>query len=250
MLFLIPHIFTTLNLFCGFYALVAVLDENYWAASWAILLAMIFDIFDGRIARFLGKTSKFGLEYDSLADLVSFGVAPALLIYNFSLKGFGRIGWLAGFLYTSCVALRLARFNVKSTIPSLSFEGLPSPAGGCILATLVIFLIHLGTTPVYKNWLLLILVYALAYLLVSPIQYPNFKSLKIEKKQTFYLLVFFVLALTVVASYPYFSLLSIVSFYVLLGPALLFIKYSKKLVQRKFKNKKKISQEKLTKKEF
>lgn len=242
MLFLIPHIFTTFNLFCGFYALVAVLDENYWVASWAIFFAMIFDIFDGRIARFLGKTSKFGLEYDSLADLISFGVAPALLIYNFSLKGFGRVGWLAGFLYTSCVALRLARFNVKSAISYFHFEGLPSPAGGCILAALVIFLIHLGMTPVYKSWLLLVLVYALAYLLISPIQYPNFKSFKIEKKQTFCLLIFFVLALTVVASYPYFFLLSMTSFYVLLGPALLFIK--------KFKNKKKIFKEKLTKKEF
>lgn len=250
MIFLLPHIFTTLNLFCGFYALISVLNEEYWKASWAILLATAFDIFDGRIARFLGKTSKFGLEYDSLADLVSFGIAPGLLIYSFSLKSFERIGWLAGFLYTSCVALRLARFNVRSASLPFHFEGLPSPAGGCILATLVIFLLNLGISPVYKNWFILIFVYLLSYLLVSPIKYPNFKSFKIEKKQSFYLLVFFILALTVVASYPYLSLLSIFSFYVLLGPLLLFVNLSKKLVQRKFKGKKKISEEKLTKKEF
>lgn len=249
MIFLIPHFFTTLNLFCGFYALVSVLNEDYWSSSWAILLATIFDIFDGRIARFLGKSSKFGMEYDSLADLISFGVAPSLLIYNFSLKGFERTGWLAGFLYTSCVALRLARFNVKSNVHSLHFEGLPSPAGGCILATLVIFLLHLGITPTYKNWLILFFVYFIAYLLVSPIQYPNFKNFKIEKKQTFYLLVFFILALTVIASYPYIFLFSIFSLYLLIGPFLLFIKYSKNLILKKFK-KKKIFKEKLTKEEF
>ncbi len=250
MLFLIPHIFTTLNLFCGFYALISVLNEEHWEASWAILLATAFDIFDGRIARLVGKSSKFGLEYDSLADLISFGVAPSLLIYSFSLKSFERIGWLAGFLYTSCVALRLARFNVKSASLPFHFEGLPSPAGGCILATLVIFFLHLGINPGYKNWLILIFVYLLAYLLVSPIKYPNFKSLKMGKKQTFYLLVFFVLTLTVVASYPYLFLLSIFILYMFLGPFLFFVNFFKKLVQKNFKNKKKISQENLTRKEI
>lgn len=112
--FLLPYIFTTLNIFCGFYAVVNVIEGDFWKASWSILFAIAFDIFDGRIARLLGTSSKFGLEYDSLCDLVSFGVAPSLLIYQYSLKNFGKIRLLTSFLYTTCVALRLVRFNVKT----------------------------------------------------------------------------------------------------------------------------------------
>lgn len=227
MIYLLPHIFTTLNIFCGFYAIVKIIDGDLWKASWAILFAIIFDIFDGQIARIFKTPSNFGLEYDSLCDLVSFGVAPSLLIYQFSLKEFNKIGWLASFLYTTCVALRLARFNIKVTLKYEYFEGLPSPAGAAILASFVLFLLKTEIVSVYKNWVLLILTYLIAYLLISPIQYPSFKEIKIEKTQAFYFLVLFILGLTVIASNPPLSLFVIISFYVFLSPFLFFKKNNK-----------------------
>lgn len=231
MIYLLPHIFTTLNIFCGFYAIVKIIDGDLWKASWAILFAIIFDIFDGQIARVFKTSSNFGLEYDSLCDLVSFGIAPSLLIYQFSLKEFNKIGWLASFLYTTCVALRLARFNVKVTLKHEYFEGLPSPAGAAILASFVLFLLKTEIISIYKNWSLLILTYLIAYLLISSIQYPSFKEIKIEKTQAFYFLILFILGLTVIASNPSLSLFVIISFYVFLSPFLFFKKNSKKFLK-------------------
>ena len=228
MFYLLPHIFTTLNIFFGFYAIIKVIEGDFFKASWGIFLAIFFDIFDGRIARFFKTSSRFGLEYDSLCDLVSFGIAPALLIYQFSLKGFNKIGWLASFLYATCVALRLARFNVRNLLKKDYFEGLPSPAGAGILASSVLFLLKTEIAPIYKNYGLLILTYLIAYLLVSPIQYPSFKEFKIKKAQAFYFLVFFILGLTVIASNPSFYLFIIFGFYLLLGPLIFFKKNSKK----------------------
>lgn len=246
MIYLLPHIFTTLNIFCGFYAIIKIIDGDFWRASWGILLAILFDIFDGRIARFFKNPSKFGLEYDSLCDLVSFGVAPSLLIYQFSLKNFNKIGWLASFLYTTCVALRLARFNVKIFLKSNYFEGLPSPAGAAILASSVLFLLKTEVNPVYRNWGLLALTYFIAYLLVSPIQYPSFKEFKIKRAQTFYFLIFFILGLTVIASNPSFYLFIIFAFYLFLGPLLFFKENGKKFWKKLFRKNKEIER-KLTK---
>jgi len=228
MFYLLPHIFTTLNIFFGFYAIIKVIEGDFFKASWGIFLAIFFDIFDGRIARFFKTSSRFGLEYDSLCDLVSFGIAPALLIYQFSLKGFNKIGWLASFLYATCVALRLARFNVRNLLKKDHFEGLPSPAGAGILASSVLFLLKIEIAPIYKDYGLLILTYLIAYLLVSPIQYPSFKEFKIKKAQAFYFLVFFILGLTVIASNPSFYLFIIFGLYLLLGPLIFFKKNSKK----------------------
>jgi CDP-diacylglycerol--serine O-phosphatidyltransferase len=234
MTYLFPHIFTTLNIFFGFYAIIKVIDGDFFKASWGIFLAIFFDIFDGRIARFFKTSSRFGLEYDSLCDLVSFGIAPALLIYQFSLKGFNKIGWLASFLYATCVALRLARFNVKNLLKKDYFEGLPSPAGAGILASSVLFLLKTEIDPIYKNYGLLILTYLIAYLLVSPIQYPSFKEFKIKKTQAFYFLVFFILGLTIIASDPSFYLFIIFGFYLLLGPFLFFKNNRKKFFWKNF----------------
>ncbi|MFN4132129.1 MAG: CDP-diacylglycerol--serine O-phosphatidyltransferase [Caldimicrobium sp.] len=228
---LLPNIFTTLNLFSGFYSILASFEGKFLSASIAILLALFFDIFDGRIARLTGQYTKFGKEYDSLADMVSFGVAPALLIYNFSLKSFSKMGWLACFLYTSCVALRLARFNIK-TASSYYFEGLPSPAGGAIIASLTIFMLHSGIQPLYKNWFLLLLVYLLAYLFISPIKYPSFKDLKLRMLPNFYFLVLFILMLTLTATNPPLILLIITTLYVLIGPFVLFKRTSKKMIKK------------------
>jgi len=231
MVYLLPHIFTTLNIFCGFYATIKVIGGDFLKASWGILFAIVFDIFDGRIARIFRTSSNFGLQYDSLCDLVSFGVAPSLLVYQYSLRDFNKIGWLASFLYTTCVALRLARFNVKVFLKNEHFEGLPSPAGAAILASVVLFLLETDVSYVYKSWGLLVLTYLIAYLLISPIQYPSFKEIKIKKAQAFYFLIFFVLGLTMIASNPPLYLVIIFSFYVILGPLLFFKNNGRKILK-------------------
>lgn len=247
MIYLLPHIFTTLNMFCGFYAIIKVINGDFFKASWSILFAIVFDIFDGRIARVLKTSSNFGLQYDSLSDLVSFGLAPALLIYQYSLKEFSKVGWLASFLYVTCVALRLARFNVKVSSNIEHFEGLPSPAGAAILASVILFFLKTDiTSNYYESWGLLILTYFIAYLLISPIQYPSFKEIKIKKHQAFYFLVFFVIGLTVIASNPPFYLVILFSLYLLLGP-FLFLRNNSKNFLKKLNRKNKEIERKLTK---
>ena len=127
--YILPNLVTTGSLFAGFYGIVATMNGNYNLAAWFILISAIFDGLDGKVARLTGTTSRFGVEYDSLADLVAFGVAPGLLMYAWALKPFGKLGWLAAFLYVVCGALRLARFNVQvDTVESKRFVGLPIPA--------------------------------------------------------------------------------------------------------------------------
>ncbi len=235
MLHFLPGIFTTLNLFCGFYATLSSFQGRFLEAGTAIWLALFFDIFDGRIARLIAHSSKFGKEYDSLADMVSFGLAPSFLIYNFSLKSFSKFGWLACFLYTACVALRLARFNVRET-PGYYFEGLPSPAGGAIIAATVLLLHQMGIEPLYKNWALLVMVYLLSYLFISPIKYPSFKGVKIKTIPAFYFLVGFILLLVITASNPPFILLVITTCYILIGPFVLFWKVMKRIFKKTFNN--------------
>ncbi|HUP55894.1 MAG TPA: CDP-diacylglycerol--serine O-phosphatidyltransferase, partial [Bdellovibrionota bacterium] len=113
-IYIVPNIVTTANMFCGFYSIVASMKSDFSAAAWAIVAASIFDMLDGRIARLAKATSEFGVQYDSLSDLISFGVAPAILLFQWALLPFDRLGWLAAFLFTACGALRLARFNVNS----------------------------------------------------------------------------------------------------------------------------------------
>ncbi|MGZ3570120.1 MAG: CDP-diacylglycerol--serine O-phosphatidyltransferase, partial [Thermodesulfobacteriota bacterium] len=128
-IYILPNLFTTGNLFCGFWAIVSVFHEKFEYAAYAILLATVFDALDGKVARLSGAMSKFGVQYDSLADLISFGVAPALLAFAWALRPYGRFGWLAAFLFVVCGALRLARFNVQSSSGEVKyFKGLPIPA--------------------------------------------------------------------------------------------------------------------------
>ena len=163
--YLIPNFFTTGNVFSGFYAIIAAFNQDFLLAAIAILVATVFDALDGLIARLTRTTSRFGVEYDSLADLVSFGVAPGLLIYSWALSSYGRIGWVAAFLYVVCGTLRLARFNVQvSTVESKKFIGLPIPAAACMIATLVM-LDHyiLGMGQNIRPMVILVMTYGLAF---------------------------------------------------------------------------------------
>lgn len=137
--YILPNMFTTGNLFFGFFSIIKSLQGDFEWASWAILLATVFDMLDGRVARLTGGTSEFGVQYDSLCDLVSFGVAPAFLMYQAGLDGLGRIGWIICFMFLACGALRLARFNVQSSIGKASgdFIGLPIPMAAAVIACFV-----------------------------------------------------------------------------------------------------------------
>ncbi len=202
---LLPHLFTTGNLLAGFFALMYALSGQITPASWALFVAIVCDILDGRLARLTRSTSRFGMEYDSLCDMVSFGVAPSLLAYKFALEPYGRYGWLAAFIYVACTALRLARFNVEE-LPHKYFKGLPSPAAAGLLAGTVIFLQHLGATFPVKHLALLLLIYSVSFLMISPWPYPSFKVLRFSERQMSWLLPLIVVLFAIMALEPEITL--------------------------------------------
>ena len=202
-IYILPNIFTSLNFFCGFYSIVASINGNFAAAAVAILIAIVFDGMDGKIARVTNATSKFGLEYDSLADLVSFGLAPGLMVYLWALKPFGKIGWLAAFLFAICGALRLARFNTQaSTASSDYFTGLPIPAGAGMVSLTVLFYNRFAITANTYPVLILIMLYTIAFLMVSTFKYYSFKKPELFREMNFNVLVAAVLVLILIAYEP------------------------------------------------
>ena len=217
--FILPSIFTSLNLFCAFYSITASLQGHFLKASWAVIIAAAFDAVDGRIARLTHSVSKFGEEYDSLVDMVSFGVAPALMVYMSSLRMFGRRGWLAAFLFIICVAMRLARFNVHlKFIDSKYFQGLPSPPSAGMLASTVILLNSLGLLGV-KIRAIPMITCLLALLMVSNIRYYSFKDFNFRKRRPFSVLVALVLILVLLLGEPEIILFGAAALYALSGPA-------------------------------
>ncbi len=218
-IYVLPNLFTTGNLFCGFYAIIAALNGKFEIAAIAILVANFFDVADGKVARITNTTSKFGVEYDSLCDLISFGVAPSLLIYTWALKPFGKLGWLASFLFTACGALRLARFNVMVTVSEKSrFTGLPIPGAASMVATTVLLMFAIGKTDIDRNIILLLLVYALSFLMVSNVKYLSFKELSFIKKKPLKFLFFLILMLYIVVLEPRISLAVLMGIYTASGP--------------------------------
>jgi CDP-diacylglycerol--serine O-phosphatidyltransferase len=190
-IYILPNLFTTASLFMGFYSIIASVQEKFFLAAVAIILSLIFDGLDGRIARMTNTTSKFGAEYDSLADLIAFGVAPALLAYIWAMSFDGKPGWMAGFLFVACGALRLARFNIQiGLIDSKYFNGLPIPAAACVIATTVIFFDHIGIEGTLRDpfYMIMILVVILALLMVSNIKYYSFKNMNLRSRMPFKIL--------------------------------------------------------------
>ena len=167
---------TTGNLFCGFYSIISTHHSHFMIAAWAILAASVFDLLDGRLARLANATSLFGLEYDSLSDLVSFGVAPSLLLYQSVLISLGHLGFFSAFLFIMCGAIRLARFNLTSSVSqkNSNFQGLPIPVAASMLASCVLvnFFIKSG----YHVWLMLGLTLILAILMVSSFPFLSLKT--------------------------------------------------------------------------
>lgn len=224
--YLLPNLVTTGGLFAGFYGIVATMNGNYQLAAWFILISVVFDALDGKVARMTGTTSRFGVEYDSLVDLVSFGVAPGLLMYSWALKSYGKFGWLAAFLYVVCGALRLARFNIQvNTVESRRFVGLPIPAAAGMVASCVLLFYHLGGSGTIRKVSIVLLIYVLAYLMVSNHSYHSFKDPELVKRQPFSFLVLAIIFIIVIVAQPEIMLFSIASLYTVSGPIGSIVKY-------------------------
>ena len=218
-IFILPNVFTTLNLFFGFYAIVSAIRGAFEPAAIYIIIAVVCDILDGKIARATRTTSKFGMEYDSLADLVSFGLAPCLMMYLWALQPLGRIGWLAAFLFTVCGALRLARFNTQSgTTAGDHFLGLPIPAAAGMNATIVLIYYKAGPGNDPSAVLMLCVLYLLSFLMVSTVRYKSFKKPELFNRMNFNALVAVVLVLIFIAAQPSIALFLIGIAYVSSGP--------------------------------
>jgi CDP-diacylglycerol--serine O-phosphatidyltransferase len=218
-IFILPNLFTSSSLFCGFFAIISSIQGRYEAAAIAIVIAAVFDGLDGRIARFTKTTSYFGVEYDSLSDLVSFGVAPAILAFLWALQPFGRLGWLAAFMYVICGALRLARFNVeKSSEVTSYFKGLPIPSAACFLSSIVLYESSINGFSESRHIISIIIIYVLSFLMVSSIRYTSFKEFNIRNQKPFNVLVAIILIFIVIAYKPNVLLFLILLLYVLSGP--------------------------------
>jgi CDP-diacylglycerol--serine O-phosphatidyltransferase len=190
---------TTGNLFFGFFAIIQALKSNFLYGAYAIVAAAVFDLLDGRLARLTRSTSKFGAEYDSLCDLVSFGVAPAIMLYQWALNPFGRLGWIACFLYATCGALRLARFNVQAGIVEKNyFQGLPIPMAAGIVASSILAVQELELEA-SGNIGLLVMTILLAIVMVSNFRYRSFKDLDLKERLPFRYLLLGVALIVVVA---------------------------------------------------
>lgn len=187
-IYVLPSLFTTANLFAGFYAIVAAMNGNFEYAPLAIFLAMLLDALDGRVARVTHTESEFGFHYDSLVDMVSFGLAPALVMYEWALAGMGKLGWLAAFIYAAGAGLRLARFNTQAGMAindKRYFRGLPSPSAAGLVAGFVWVLYATGVPGRDISILALLVTVLAGVLMVSNIRYRSFKDLDLRGRIPF-----------------------------------------------------------------
>ena len=237
-IYLLPSILTTFGMFAGFYSIIASINGDFTLAAISIMVAMLWDALDGRVARLTNTQSDFGAQYDSLADLVSFGVAPALLVYEWSLSDLGRIGWLAAFIFLACAALRLARFNTQVGISDKRyFQGLPSPAAAGVIASMIwlkfwkfeYFDFGIVSLSYYVGVGITIVC---ALLMVSNVRYYSFKELD-SKKASFRFLLAIVLSLIVLLSKPNIFLFTGFFVYMLSGPFITIVGLNKKRIEKK-----------------
>jgi len=228
-IYILPNLITICSMFAGFYSIVAAFNSDYERAAWAIMIASIFDVLDGWVARLTHTATRFGIEIDSLSDVISFGVAPGILVYTWTLSSFGKIGWLGSFFLVACAALRLARFNVQmGGAEKKHFTGLPTPASALVIASTVLaydeliqILEHLRLAwlaeMVGKDYWVLGLTFLLAGLMVSNITYHSLKEANLKERRPFWILVLIAAFLSVIAYHPSFVLFLISMFYLGLG---------------------------------
>lgn len=202
-IYILPNLFTTAALFAGFFAIVQAMNERFEVAAVAIFLAMVLDGLDGRVARLTHTQSAFGAEYDSLSDMVSFGVAPALVAYEWALKGLGKLGWIAAFIYCAGAALRLARFNTNiDVVDKRYFQGLPSPAAAALVAGLVWVMLDNGWSGEEARWYACVLTIFAGVTMVSSVRYWSGKDINLRKSVPFMMVVAFAVGFALVSSYP------------------------------------------------
>lgn len=238
-IYLLPNLFTTASLFAAFYSIVASLKTQYEVAIIAIFIGMIADSLDGRIARLTNTQTEFGAEYDSLSDMVTFGVAPALLLYSWSLHQLGKIGWLVAFVYTAAVALRLARFNTQvETADKRYFQGLPCPPAAAVVSSLTWFCYQNQLENFTISLLTATITVAAAVLMVSNVRYYSFKEIDFKGKVPFLYLLLMVILFVAIAANPSVVLFSGFVIYALSGPlkTLLILRRLRKQHNHKPKN--------------
>ena len=233
-IYILPNLFTTASLFFGFYSIIASIGGDFSRAAVAIIISCILDGLDGKIARVTNTASRFGAEYDSLSDLVAFGMAPAILAYSWALVSFGRYGWLTAFLFVVCGALRLARFNVQIGImDSKVFNGLAIPAAATVIATSVLFFYYLGGEGQFNNVSVLAGTVGLSLLMVSNIKYYSFKDMDFFSRKPFMTFVLIIFMLIVIVLEPQIMLFVLSLGYGLSGPVWMLCKIAKKQNQGK-----------------
>jgi CDP-diacylglycerol---serine O-phosphatidyltransferase len=202
-IYLLPNLFTTAALFSGFYAIVQAMNERFETAAVAIFIAMILDGLDGRVARMTHTQSAFGAEYDSLSDMVSFGVAPALIIYEWALRDMGKLGWIAAFIYCVGAALRLARFNTNhDVLDKRYFQGMPSPAAAALVAGLVWVFLDFGFEGSDVKWFACGLTIFAGLTMISNVKFYSGKEINLRKSVPFVAVAAIALGFALVSSYP------------------------------------------------
>jgi CDP-diacylglycerol---serine O-phosphatidyltransferase len=232
-IYLLPNLFTTATLFAGFYAIVSAMSGRFEAAAVAIFIAMFMDGMDGRVARLTHTQSEFGVQYDSLSDMIAFGLAPALVMYVWSLASLGKLGWLAAFVYTAGAALRLARFNTQvAKIDKGHFQGLPSPPSAALLAGLVWVCTDKGINGEDIPALVFLITIIAGVLMVSNIRFKSFKDFDIKGKVPFVAILIVVLIFVFISIDPPIVLFSMASIYAFSGPIVTVIYLRKRRAER------------------
>jgi len=219
-IYLLPNAFTTAALFCGFFAIVNAMNHQFEVAAIAIFASLVLDGMDGRVARMTNTQSAFGEQYDSLADMVSFGVAPALVAYEWALKDLGKWGWLAAFTYCAGAALRLARFNVNTgVVDKKFFQGLPSPAAGALIAGFI-WLADDNKIPVRDTaipWITFFLAVYAGLTMVSNARFYSGKALDVRYRVPFGVMILMILTFVLISSNPPLTLFGVFVFYSISG---------------------------------
>lgn len=227
-IYLLPNAFTTAGLFCGFYAIVMAMGQKFDYAAIAIFAAMLLDSIDGRVARLTHTQSEFGAQYDSLADMVSFGAAPALVVYVWALQGMGKLGWLAAFVYCAGGALRLARFNTNiGVVDKRYFQGLPSPAAAALVAGFIWLMQDLGYAGSQLSWAAWAITLYAGLTMVTNVPFYSFKDINYRKSVPFIAIFLIVLAFVAVAGDPPKVLFGLFILYGLSGYAIYFWRLAK-----------------------
>ena len=219
--YILPNLVTSAGLFAGFYSIIATLNRDFRMAASMIFVAGLCDLLDGRVARLTHTSSSFGVQYDSLADVIAFGVAPGVLMHTWALRPWGQWGWLAAGLYVICGALRLARFNVQvATVEKRYFVGLPIPAAAAVVASTVLLYYHLGGQgELAKQLVALLVVFGVAGLMVSEIRYFSFKEFHMHQRHPFSLLLGLIFLTALLIGAPQVMLFAGSLGYALSGPA-------------------------------